>query len=236
MSFTKETIDLSGLNDDQIKEKLSELNIPLTPEEGRKIQHEMLGRPPSLAELVLFSIQGSEHCSYKSSRSHLKNFVTDGPDVVLGAKEDAGVVAITEDKNGNRWCIVMSHESHNHPSQIVPYEGAATGVGGNVRDVMCMGAEVIACTDSFRFGNIKHSKTKWIHDGVVAGVAGYGNPLGIPNIGGDIYYNDGYNENCLVTLVTLGIVREDLIIHSYAPDNAIGYDLCLLYTSDAADE
>jgi len=228
MSFTKETIDLSGLNDDQIKEKLSELNIPLTPEEGRKIQHEMLGRSPSLAELVLFSIQGSEHCSYKSSRSHLKNFVTDGPDVVLGAKEDAGVVAITKDKNGNRWCIVMSHESHNHPSQIVPYEGAATGIGGNVRDVMCMGAEVIACTDSFRFGNIKHSKTKWIHDGVVAGVAGYGNPLGIPNIGGDIYYHDGYSENCLVTLVSLGIVREDHIIHSYAPENAEGYDLILI--------
>ena len=228
MSFTKETIDLSGLNDDQIKEKLSELNIPLTPKEGRKIQHEMLGRPPSLAELVLFSIQGSEHCSYKSSRSHLKKFVTDGPDVILGAKEDAGVVAIAKDKNGKRWCIVMSHESHNHPSQIVPYEGAATGVGGNVRDVMCMGAEVIACADSFRFGNLKNSKTKWIHDGVVAGVAGYGNPLGIPNIGGDIYYHDGYSENCLVTLVTLGIVREDYIIHSYAPKNANNYDLILI--------
>ena len=228
MSFTKETIDLSGLNDDQIKEKLSELNIPLTPKEGRKIQHEILGRPPSLAELVLFSIQGSEHCSYKSSRSHLKKFVTDGPDVILGAKEDAGVVAIAKDKNGKRWCIVMSHESHNHPSQIVPYEGAATGVGGNVRDVMCMGAEVIACADSFRFGNLKNSKTKWIHDGVVAGVAGYGNPLGIPNIGGDIYYHDGYSENCLVTLVTLGIVREDHIIHSYAPKNADNYDLILI--------
>jgi len=124
--------------------------------------------------------------------------------------------------------VVMSHESHNHPSQIVPYEGAATGVGGNVRDVMCMGAEVIACTDSFRFGEITSNKTKWIHDGVVAGIAGYGNPLGIPNIGGDIYYHEGYNENCLVTLVTLGIVREDHIIHSYAPNNADGYDLILI--------
>ena len=122
----------------------------------------------------------------------------------------------------------MSHESHNHPSQIVPYEGAATGVGGNVRDVMCMGAEVIACTDSFRFGEINRNKTKWIHDGVVAGIAGYGNPLGIPNISGDIYYHEGYNENCLVTLVTLGIVREDHIIHSYAPKNADGYDLILI--------
>ena len=228
MSFTKETIDLSGLNNNQIKSKLSELNIALTPEEGIKIQEEMLGRPASIAELVLFSIQGSEHCSYKSSRNHLKQFITEGPDVVLGAKEDAGVVAIAKDDSGKRWCIVMSHESHNHPSQIVPYEGAATGVGGNVRDVLCMGAEVIACSDSFRFGDINHNKTKWIHDGVVAGVAGYGNPLGIPNIGGDIYYNSGYNDNCLVTLVTLGIVREDHIIHSYAPKNSDGYDLILI--------
>ena len=228
MSFTKETIDLSGLNNAQIKKKLSDLNIALTPEEGKKIQDEMLGRPPSLAELVLFSIQGSEHCSYKSSRNHLKQFVTDGPDVVLGAKEDAGVVSIVKDNSGKRWCIVMSHESHNHPSQIVPYEGAATGVGGNVRDVLCMGAEVIACSDSFRFGDVKNNKTKWIHDGVVSGVAGYGNPLGVPNIGGDIYYNNGYNDNCLVTLVTLGIVREDHIIHSYAPKNSNNYDLILL--------
>ena len=148
--------------------------------------------------------------------------------MVLGAKEDAGVVAVATDNNGHRWCVVMSHESHNHPSQIVPYEGAATGVGGNVRDVMCMGAEVIACTDSFRFGDINSNKTKWIHDGVVAGIAGYGNPLGIPNIGGDIYYHHGYSENCLVTLVTLGIVREDHILHSYAPKMADGYDLILI--------
>ena len=228
MSFTQELVDLTGLSDLEIKTKLVELNIPLTAQEGLKIQNDILGRAPSLAELILFSIQGSEHCSYKSSRSHLKQFATDGPDVVLGAKEDAGVISVATDNKGHRWCVVMSHESHNHPSQIVPYEGAATGVGGNVRDVMCMGAEVIACTDSFRFGNIKNNKTKWIHDGVVAGIAGYGNPLGIPNIGGDLYYHEGYNENCLVTLVTLGIVREDDIIHSYAPKNADGFDLILL--------
>ena len=228
MAFTSEIIDFSRLESDAIQTKLAELNIPLTPEEAMKIQNEMLGRAPSLAELVLFSIQGSEHCSYKSSRSHLKQFTTEGPDVILGAKEDAGVVSIATDHEGHRWCVVMSHESHNHPSQIVPYEGAATGVGGNVRDVMCMGAEVIACTDSFRFGEINRNKTKWIHDGVVAGIAGYGNPLGIPNISGDIYYHEGYNENCLVTLVTLGIVREDHIIHSYAPKNADGYDLILI--------
>ena len=228
MAFTTETVDFVQLKPEAIRAKLVELNIPLTPDEAIKIQNEMLGRAPSLAELILFSIQGSEHCSYKSSRNHLKQFTTEGPDVVLGAKEDAGVVAVATDNDGHRWCIVMSHESHNHPSQIVPYEGAATGVGGNVRDVLCMGAEVIACTDSFRFGDIKNNKTKWIHDGVVAGIAGYGNPLGIPNIGGDLYYHEGYNENCLVTLVTLGIVREDHIIHSYAPKDADGYDLILI--------
>ena len=228
MSFTKETVDLAGLSDDQIKQRLTDLNIAITPQEALKIQNEMLGRPPSISELVLFSIQGSEHCSYKSSRNHLKQFTTEGPDVVLGAKEDAGVVSIVEDNEGFRWCIVMSHESHNHPSQIVPYEGAATGVGGNVRDVMCMGAEVIGCTDSFRFGEISSNKTKWIYDGVVSGVAGYGNPLGIPNIGGDLYFDKGYNENCLVTLVTLGVVREDHIIHSFAPKNSDGYDLILI--------
>jgi len=228
MAFTKEIVDFTGLDHQSVQKKLSELNIPLTPDEAIKIQTDMLGRAPSLAELILFSIQGSEHCSYKSSRKYLKEFVTEGPDVILGAKEDAGVVSVATDNKGHKWCIVMSHESHNHPSQLVPYEGAATGVGGNVRDVMCMGAEVIACTDSFRFGNISNNKTKWIHDGVVSGIAGYSNPLGIPNIGGDIYYDDGYNENCLVTLVTLGIVREDHIVHSYAPKNAVGYELILI--------
>ena len=155
MAFTKDIIDFSGKSDSEILDILQKNNIPLIPSEIKMIQNEFLGRAPSLAECVLFSIEGSEHCSYKSSRNHLKQFNTDGPDVVLGAKEDAGVVAVAEDKGGNRWCIVMSHESHNHPSQIVPYEGAATGVGGNVRDVCCMGAKVIACTDSFRFGDIK---------------------------------------------------------------------------------
>ncbi len=222
MSFTQELVDFSGLENQAIKTKLAELNIPLTVEEALKIQNVMLARAPSLAELILFSIQGSEHCAYKSSRAHLKKFTTEGPDVVLGAKEDAGVVAVVTDNKGHRWCVVMSHESHNHPSQIVPYEGAATGVGGNVRDVMCMGAEVIACTDSFRFGDIGNNKTKWINSGVVSGIAGYGNPLGIPNIGGDVYYHQGYNENCLVTLVTLGVVREDHILHSYAPLIIVG--------------
>lgn len=228
MAFTQEIIDFSNLGRAEIRQRLSELNIPLTVDEALKIQNEMIGRAPSLAELVLFSIEGSEHCSYKSSRVHLKQFTTEGPDVILGAKEDAGIVAVASDNSGKRYCVVISHESHNHPSQIVPYEGAATGIGGNVRDVACMGAEVIALSDGLRFGDIKSSKSLWIHEGVVDGIGGYGNPLGIPNIGGDLYYDEGYNDNCLVTIVTLGIVREDEILHSFAPKNAIGYDIILV--------
>ncbi len=228
MSFTDEIIDFSVLSPEEIARTLSQYNIPLAVDEILKVQNDFLGRPPSLAECVLFSIEGSEHCSYKSSRNYLKKFTTDGPNVVLGAKEDAGIITVATDREGHNYCLVMSHESHNHPSQVVPYEGAATGVGGNVRDVLCMGAEVIACTDSLRFGSIQTNKTKWIHDGVVAGIAGYGNPLGVPNIGGDLYYDEGYNDNCLVTLVTLGIMREDDLLHSYAPPNADGYDIILI--------
>jgi phosphoribosylformylglycinamidine synthase len=228
MAFTKEIVDLSRLTPQEIQQKLTELNIPLTVEEAQKIQNEMLRRPPSLAELVLFSIEGSEHCSYKSSRSHLRQFTTSGPHVVLGAQEDAGVITIARDNQGKEYCLVISHESHNHPSQIVPYEGAATGIGGNVRDVACMGAEVIAVADGLRFGDIALNKTKWIHEGVVAGIAGYGNPLGIPNLGGDLYYDAGYNDNCLVTIVTLGIVRRDELIHSYAPADADNFDIILV--------
>ncbi len=177
---------------------------------------------------MLWSIQGSEHCSYKSSRIHLKQFNTSGPHVILGAKEDAGIVSVAQDSNGYRYGVIVSHESHNHPSQIVPYEGAATGVGGNVRDVCCMGGEVIAVADSLRFGDIARARTHWIQEGVVAGIAGYGNPLGIPNIAGDVYYDPAYNENCLVTVVTLGIVREDHIIHSYAPPEAENYVFILV--------
>ncbi len=149
--------------------------------------------------------------------------VTDGPNVILGAKEDAGIVSVAKDNLGKRYGVVISHESHNHPSQIVPYEGAATGVGGNVRDVCCMGAEVIAIADGLRFGDIKRQKTQWIQEGVVSGIAGYGNPIGVPTLAGDVYFDPGYNDNCLVTVVTLGIVHEDDVIHSYAPPKADHY-------------
>lgn len=213
-------IDFSTLTSDEIQAVLKEHQLGLTVDEALTIQTKFLKRPPTLAECVLWSIQGSEHCSYKSTRHYLKTMVTEGPNVILGAKEDAGIVAVATDKEGLRYGIVMSHESHNHPSQIVPYEGAATGVGGNVRDVSCMGAEVIALADGLRFGDIHRAKTRWIHENVVEGIGGYGNSIGVPNIAGDLYYHPQYNDNCLVTVVTLGVVREDHIIHSYAPKNA----------------
>lgn len=223
-----DTIDFSSSSDVEIIHKLKSLNIPLSVDEVKKIQFEFLQRPASLTELILFSIQGSEHSSYKSSKNHIKHFITDGRDVILGAKDDAGIVSLAVDSKGNRYGLVVSHESHNHPSQIVPYEGAATGIGGNVRDVCCMGAEVMALGDSLRFGDINRNKTRWIHDGVVSGIAGYGNPLGIPNICGDLYFDEEYNENCLVTVLTAGAVKEKNVLRSRAPKNSAGYDLILI--------
>ena len=223
-----DTIDFSSSSDAEITKMLKELNIPLSVDEVKKIQFSFLDRPATLTELVLFSIQGSEHSSYKSSKNHIKHFLTNGEHVILGAKDDAGVVSLSVDGNGNRYGLVVSHESHNHPSQIVPYEGAATGVGGNIRDVCCMGAEVMSLGDSLRFGDIDRNKTKWISDGVVSGIAGYGNPLGIPNICGDLYFDKEYNENCLVTVLTAGVVKEKNVIRSKAPKNSVNFDLILV--------
>lgn len=224
---SNQDFDFLSFSDDAILSILEKESIHLTVNEAKKIQA-LLKRPPTLAECVLWSIQGSEHCSYKSTRIHLKTLPTTAPNVILGPKEDAGVVEVARDHAGHRYGIVMSHESHNHPSQIVPLEGAATGVGGNVRDVSCMGAEVIAIADSLRFGDIHHPKTHRIDHGVVSGIASYGNPIGVPNIAGDVFYDSAYQDNCLVTVITLGIVREDRLIHSYAPKNAVGYDLILV--------
>ncbi len=225
----QEILELKNLTDEQVRGLLKKHNLGLTVAEARKIETEILKRPMTLTEATVWSIEGSEHCSYKSSRQHLKQLPTDGPNVILGPKEDAGIVEIAR-HNGERYGIVMSHESHNHPSQIVPYEGAATGIGGNVRDVLCMGAKVIALADPLRFGDISLNKSKWIAGGVVSGIGGYGNPIGIPNLAGDVYFSSGFNENCLVNVVTLGLVKESEIIHSAAPQGAgeAGYDLILI--------
>ena len=220
--------DILAMDDQAVAGLMLELRTGLTVSEARDLHARILGRSPTLAELILFGIEGSEHCSYKSSRPYLKLFPTDGPDVIIGAKEDAGIVRICRDHEGNGYAIVMSHESHNHPSQIVPYEGAATGIGGNIRDVCCMGARVVALADDLRFGDPKDAHNRWLLDQVVAGIAGYGNPTGIPVIAGGLQFDPGYGGNCLVTVVTLGAIRESDILHSYAPRDADGYDLILV--------
>ncbi|MGI6432962.1 MAG: phosphoribosylformylglycinamidine synthase subunit PurL [Sphaerochaetaceae bacterium] len=220
--------DIQSMTDQQIEQLMGQLNVGLSVSEARDLQNRILGRSPTLAELILFGIEGSEHCSYKSSRPYLKLFPTDGADVIIGAKEDAGIVRICSDNQGNGYGVVVSHESHNHPSQLVPYEGAATGIGGNIRDVCCMGGSVIAVGGDFRFGNLDIPYNRYLADQVAEGVAGYANPTGVPVIAANVQFDPSYNDNCLVTAVTLGIVREKEIIHSYAPSNADGYDLILV--------
>jgi len=214
----QETLQFSKMSETEVQQALQKHKIGLTVDEARKIE-EILKRPPTITEAVLWGIQGSEHCSYKSSKPHLKMLPLDAPNVVLGVGEDSGVVEITKVK-GDRYGLVISHESHNHPSQIVPFEGAATGVGGCVRDVACMGAKVIGVMDPLRFGEIKDKTARQVAAGVVSGIGGYGNPLGIPNLGGDVYFDPSFNDNCLVNVVALGVVRESHLIHSFVSPNA----------------
>jgi phosphoribosylformylglycinamidine synthase len=217
-SDTNPTLDFLAMSEEELSVCLKEHKIGLINEEAKKIQ-EILRRPPTLTEATIWGIQGSEHCSYKSTRNHLKGFPVTGSKVILGPSEDSGVVEIAE-INGKKYGLVIAHESHNHPSQVVPYEGSATGVGGITRDILCMGAKVIATADPLRFGDIKRPFTKLIADGVISGIAGYGNPLGVPNIAGDVYFNSEYNDNCLVNVVALGLIEGDELIHSYAPKGA----------------
>ncbi len=203
-------------------------NVALRPDELRRIA-ERLGREPSVVELHAFDAQWSEHCSYKSSRHHLKTLPTDGASVVLGPAEDSGILHLGE-HDGERYGIVIAHESHNHPSQVVPFEGAATGIGGIVRDVLCMGAEVIAVADPLRFGRVDDAQShqRYVAQGAVDGISAYGNAIGVPNIAGDVYFDERFDDNCLVNVVAMGIVKESEIIHSYAPKGAGGWDIVLV--------
>ncbi len=182
----------------------------LKPDEYQRIVGH-LGREPNLLELGIFSVMWSEHCSYKSSRRHLKQFPTTGPRVLVGPGENAGVVDI-----GDGWAVAFKMESHNHPSYIEPYQGAATGVGGILRDVFTMGARPIALMNSLRFGHPTHPKTAWLVEGVVAGISGYGNCIGVPTVGGEVYFDESYNGNCLVNAFTVGVLRSDKIFKGTA--------------------
>jgi phosphoribosylformylglycinamidine synthase len=182
----------------------------LTAEEYERILA-VLGRTPTFEELGVFSVMWSEHCSYKSSRRFLRQLPTTGPDILQGPGENAGIVDV-----GDGLAVVFKIESHNHPSFIEPYHGAATGVGGIIRDVFTMGARPIASLNALRFGAIDHPRTPYLLKGVVAGIGGYGNCVGVPTVGGEVYFDEGYNGNILVNAFTLGTVRADRIFRARA--------------------
>ena len=182
----------------------------LKPDEYDRIL-EIIGREPSFTELGIFSAMWNEHCSYKSSKKWLRTLPTEGPQVICGPGENAGVVDI-----GDGQAVVFKMESHNHPSYIEPYQGAATGVGGILRDVFTMGARPIAAMNSLSFGEPGHPKTKQLVNGVVAGVGGYGNCFGVPTVGGEVRFHAAYNGNCLVNAFAAGLADADKIFYSAA--------------------
>ncbi len=191
----------------------------LSREEYKRIV-ELIGREPNWVELGVFSAMWSEHCSYKSSKPHLMTLPTKGPRVIQGPGENAGVVDI-----GDGQAVVFKIESHNHPSFIEPYQGAATGVGGILRDIFTMGARPIALLNSLRFGEPTHPKTRYLLNGVVSGIAGYGNCIGVPTVGGEIYFDACYNGNILVNVFSLGLVQADRIFLG----NASGVGNAVIY-------
>ena len=182
----------------------------LSPDEYDRVLH-ALGREPNLVELGIFSVMWSEHCSYKSSRIHLKKLPTTGPQVICGPGENAGVVDI-----GDGQAAIFKMESHNHPSYIEPYQGAATGVGGILRDVFTMGARPIANLNALRFGRPDHPKMRHLIAGVVDGIGGYGNCVGVPTVGGEVNFHSAYDGNILVNAMTVGIADTDKIFYSAA--------------------
>ena len=199
----------------------------------------IIERDPTHAELALFDAMWSEHCSYKSTRHLLKTLPTQAANVVLGPGADAGVVRLPGPAHGAAPCIVIAHESHNHPSQLLPYEGAATGIGGIVRDVYCMGADVIGVLDVLRFGDPDgpaSDRVRQIVRGVVDGIAGYGNALGVPNLGGEIEFDAAFDDNCLVNVIALGTLRESEVVPSRAPEAARTMPYVLVLVGKPTDD
>jgi phosphoribosylformylglycinamidine synthase II len=199
----------------------------LTPDEYRRIL-DLIGRTPTLTELGIFSAMWNEHCSYKSSKVHLRRLPTAAPWVIQGPGENAGVIDI-----GDGLACVFKMESHNHPSYIEPYQGAATGVGGILRDVFTMGARPVACLDALFFGDPAHPRTRHLLAGVVAGIGGYGNSFGVPTVGGSLRFHSRYDGNCLVNAMAVGICRKDEIF--YAAASGVGMPVVYLGSKTGRD-
>src|SRR5256885_9213913 len=183
----------------------------LKPDEYERIL-QLIGREPTITELGIFSAMWNEHCSYKSSKIHLKTLPTTGLHVIQGPGENAGVIAI-----GDGLAVVFKMESHNHPSYIEPYQGAATGVGGILRDVFTMGARPIACLNALSFGDPKHPKTRHLVSCDVAAIGGYGNSFGVPTVGGSVRFHSRYDGNNLVNAMPVGSLSPDKIFYAEAP-------------------
>ena len=207
--------------------ELTYREMGLTDQEYQQIV-EIMGREPNYLELGMFSVMWSEHCGYKNSRPLLKTFPTQGPQVIQGPGENAGVVDI-----GDGQALVFKIESHNHPSAIEPYQGAATGVGGIVRDIFTMGARPIACLNSLRFGPLGDARVRELLSGVVAGIGDYGNCLGIPTVGGEVYFNPSYQGNPLVNAMCVGLVKTDEIALAVA--NEVGAAIMIVGAKTGRD-
>ena len=199
----------------------------LKPDEYERIL-KLIGRAPSFTELGIFSAMWNEHCSYKSSKIHLRTLPTEAPWVIQGPGENAGVIDI-----GDGLAVVFKMESHNHPSYIEPYQGAATGVGGILRDVFTMGARPIACLNALSFGDPKNPKTRHLVSGVVAGIGGYGNSFGVPTVGGEVRFHRRYDGNCLVNAMAVGIAEKDKIFYSAA--SGVGMPIVYLGSKTGRD-
>jgi phosphoribosylformylglycinamidine synthase subunit PurL len=199
----------------------------LKPDEYARIV-KLIGRTPTFTELGIFSAMWNEHCSYKSSKIHLRTLPTKAPWVIQGPGENAGVIDI-----GDGLAVVFKMESHNHPSYIEPYQGAATGVGGILRDVFTMGARPIACLNALSFGDPAYPKTRHLVSGVVAGIGGYGNSFGVPTVGGEVRFHHRYNHNCLVNAMAVGIAEIDKIF--YAKATGIGMPIVYLGSKTGRD-
>ena len=199
----------------------------LKPDEYERIV-KLIGRVPTFTELGIFSAMWNEHCSYKSSRVHLRTLPTKAPWVIQGPGENAGVIDI-----GDGLAVVFKMESHNHPSYIEPYQGAATGVGGILRDVFTMGARPIACLNALSFGDPKNPKTRSLVAGVVAGIGGYGNSFGVPTVGGEVRFHRRYDGNCLVNAMAVGLAEKDKIF--YAKATGIGMPIVYLGSKTGRD-
>ena len=201
--------------------------LGLTDDEAVSIEA-ILDREPNHLELAMFAVMWSEHCSYKSSRLHLRRLPTEAPWVLVGPGENAGVVDV-----GDGIAAAIRIESHNHPSAIEPYQGAATGVGGILRDIFTMGARPIALMDPLRFGPLDDPRSRWIAEGVVSGISGYGNAVGVPTVGGEIVFDATYKGNPLVNVLCLGVLPTDRLVLGQA--SGVGNLAVLLGSSTGRD-